>query len=189
MKQLSAIALATMLAAGSAFGQTVSTEKTVTKTSADGVVTEKTETTEQTETAYVTRTGVAYKEAGLPSDIVVKLRDYDAKIVAARRANDLVRVREYYDAQTRLLTPTQLTSVRTYLRSHPVATGERVVTVWEDEPVVTKEVREVRTPVERRVETRPVEVRVGPVKAGVGVGTTEKTEEVRTETTVRTTTE
>lgn len=187
MKHLTAVTLATLLATGSAFAQTVSTEKTVTK-SADGTVTEKT-TTEQTETAYVTRTGVAYKEAGLPDEVVVKLRDYDTKIVAARRAGDLVRVREYYDAQTRLLTPTQLTKVRTYLRTNPVSTTDRVVTVWEEEPVVTKEVREVRTPVERRVETRPVEVKVGPVRTGVGLGTTEKTEEVRTETTVRTTTD
>jgi hypothetical protein len=185
-----ALLLSLTLFSAPLFAETVTSEKTVTtKSDSDGVVTEQTETsTHNADTGYVSRTITAYKDAGIPQDVVVKLRDYDTRIVQARRAGDLVKIREYYDAESRLLTPVQVTKVRTYLRAHPVS-EEPLISVWEKEPVVTKEVREVHTEsptVVHEVETHPAaEVRIGPIKAGVGT-TTEKTKEIHQETTVRT---
>jgi hypothetical protein len=173
-------ALAATLGTGAFAQETVTTEKTVTSESPAGttVRTEKTETT-----TYETRAIEAYRTVGIPQDVIVRLRDYDTKIVAARRANDLVKVREYYTAQRRLLTPDQIEKVRVHLRERPV-TEKQYITVWEDEPVVTREVRtETRPVTEIRTETRPAsEVRIE--RREVAPATT-----VREEVTVRSTTE
>ena len=175
-------AIATALAVGlatTAFAQetVTKTEKTVTTNGSGSVTTERTETT-----TYETRALEAYRTVGVPQDVVIKLRDYDTKIVAARRANDIARVREYYTAQRRLLTPEQIERVRVYLREHPV-TEKNYVTVWEEEPVVTREVKTVRSPgAEVRIEKPASEVHIE--RREVAPATSVKTEKVTTVETV-----
>lgn len=147
------------------------TEKTVTRTGTGSAVTiQKTETT-----TYQTRTETAYRTVGIPQDVIVKLRDYDTRIIEARRAGDIGRVRTYWTEQRRLLTPDQIEKVRVYLREHPV-TDKTFITTWEEEPVVTREVRtEVREPESETTVKTTVEKETVP--------TTVKTEEVRVKTT------
>jgi hypothetical protein len=122
---------------------------------------------------YETRAEAAYRAAGVPSDMIVKLRDYDVKIRDARIANDAALVKQYYTEEAGLLNSQQINGVRTYLKANPVApTATSAVTVWEDPAYVsvaspatvvnptTIVTNEVRTP---PVVTRQVQV---PVASG-----------------------
>jgi len=57
----------------------------------------------------------------------------------ARRANDLARVKTYYQQEYQIIPPPQQEKIRTYLHEHPVtvtesAPGEYSQTVWETYP-------------------------------------------------------
>lgn len=119
---------------------------------------------------YETRAESAYRNAGIPDDVIVKLRDYDVKIRDARVANDTALVKQYYSEEARLLTPQQIGGITTYLKANPVTpTSTAAVTVWEDPAYVsvaspatvvnptTIVTNEVRTP---PVVTRQVQVPV-----------------------------
>lgn len=182
MKQalLACAVLLAMYGGGVRAQDSVTTEKSVTTENADGSV-----TTQHTKTtSYVTRTETAYRTVGIPAETIVRLRDYDNRIIDARRRNDIARVRDYYTAEERLLTPDQIRQVRVYLKGHPVS-DSTLVTTWEQEPVVTKEVKtEVHPATEVRTEVvhPATEVRVTHPQTTV----IEKTEPAaQTETTVK----
>jgi hypothetical protein len=99
----------------------------------------KTDTTTVDTASYETRLGYAYKSAGLTQEEIDRVHVYDMKIRDARRAHEDAKVKEYYEEQTRLLKPEQVTKVRTYFVQNPapvtIPAYER--TVWEEVPVRT----------------------------------------------------
>lgn len=187
MLRHSAIALAAILVSAGAFAQTVvETEKSVTTNaptstrvetrveSAPADTTVRTERTESTtemdggtkskttvtsSNTYATRLESAYRAAGVSDAELVRLRDIDAKVLEARRANDAARVKEYYTQQTRILQPAQLTKVRTYLVENPAPKTVPAYEVTSYETVPTGTGVSVNTP-------------LGSVGLGVNTGST-----------------
>jgi hypothetical protein len=104
---------------------------------APGVV--KTDTTTVDSASYETRLGFAYKSAGLTQEEIDRVHVYDMKIRDARHAHEDAKVKEYYEEQTHILKPEQVTKVRTYFVQNPapvtIPAYER--TVWEEVPVRT----------------------------------------------------
>lgn len=84
-----------------------------------------------TATTYSERAETAYRTAGIPEDVIIKLRDYDSRINAAHAANNKALVKQYYTDQLRLLSSQHINGIRTYLKANP-APATTAVTVWED---------------------------------------------------------
>lgn len=172
MKTTFALAAAFVVAAAAAAETVTTTEKTVTS-SQPGTVVSSTEpavavsaTTSNAGTAatYIERAEAAYRAAGIPDDIIIRLRDYDVKIRDARVANDAALVKQYYTDQVRLLSSQHINGIRTYLKANPVpATAATAVTIWEDPAYVSvaspTTVISPGTVVTNEVRTAPVAVR------------------------------
>lgn len=165
MKKLTAITLAISLSAA-AQAQVVTSEKTVqTETNSNGAVRSTTEQRTETQVgspavvtapagttvvntapAYWTRLESAYTHAGVPQEDIVRLRAIDTKVLETRRTNPNADLNSYYVEQNKILQPTQVTKVRTYLKEHkPVETlPPYAVTTYETVP--TRAGIEINTP-------------------------------------------
>src|SRR5262245_51428918 len=155
MKRILVVALSLALATTAFAQESVVTQQTVTTTEQGGAV--RTEVRTVT-TQYVTYLRGVYLGIGLPQSIIDQLIRLDLQILEARVQGDFARVRVLLEEEIRLLTPVQVTELRTYITAHPVPVAIPVYAqpVWVSnvtvannsvQPVFTNE-SEIRTAVQ-----------------------------------------